>query len=429
MRRLTSIIILAAAFMALPKFSFAQPDQNTIATYYSLYYEDFKNGNYESALPNLRWVLENAPEFPRKTDKNFERAVTTYKEMALATDDAEMQRALLDTALTIFDTAVPTLREKGAEVDEFEWTVKKGKFIQELPEELADLQGDVSSIYMQAYDMNPTGLDPYYINFIALDLAQRGMEDEALEFVERVGQDRGGEAEIDEIVDKIEGGLNRDPEARYERLKRKLGETPDDPELLIDFFETLVILERRDEIYEVAPRILALEPSAKTYRMLAKMKLEDGEPQEAYDMYEQSLTLPGASEYAREIHYNMGLAQRELGRLSRARTQFRKALEIDPSFGAALMGIGDLYVQAISNCGSFERDDRAVYWLATDYYERAKNADPSVAGQANTKIRQYRQYYPDSEMLFFANMSPGSSYTVSGGCYGWIGETTRVKSP
>ena len=429
MRRFVSYIVLAAAVAALPKMALAQPDQQTIAMHYSLYYEDFKNGNYESALPNLRWVLENAPEFPRKSDKNFERAVTTYKEMALAQTEEGMQRAYLDTAMTMFDTAVPTLQAAGAEVDEFEWLLKKGKFIQELPEHLPDMQDQVGTIYRQAYDMNPTAVDPYYINFIALDLAQKGMDDEALEFVEHVSQTRGGTPEIDEIVDKIEGGLNRDPEARYERLQRKLAENPDDEELLLDYFETLVLLEYRDEIYEYAPRILAMEPSAKTYRMIAKMKLEDGEPQEAYDLYEQSLTLPGASEYAREIHFNMGVAQRELGRLSRARTQYRKALEVDPSFGGALMAIGDLYVQAISNCGSFERDDRAVYWLATDYYERAKSVDPNVAGSANQKIRQYRQYYPDSEMLFFANMSVGDSYTVSGGCYGWIGESTRVKSP
>ena len=138
---------------------------------------------------------------------------------------------------------------------------------------------------------------------------------------------------------------------------------------------------------------------------------------------------PGGNERGKEIYFNMGIAQQQEGRLSRARTYFRRTLEIDRNYGAAYMAIGDLYVTAVSSCGSFEREDRAVYWLVTDYYDRAASVDPTVAGSAQRKSRQYRAYYPDQEALFFKGWEPGQRYMVDYGCYSWIAEATTVKSP
>jgi tetratricopeptide (TPR) repeat protein len=128
----------------------------------------------------------------------------------------------------------------------------------------------------------------------------------------------------------------------------------------------------------------------------------------------------------------MGIAYQQLGRLANARTQFRKALDADPSFGEALIGIGDLIVTQVAECGGSQmsREDQAVYWLAADYYERAKSADPSVAQTANVKMQSIRSYYPDSEAIFFMDLERGDSYNISraGSCYSWIGnETTTVR--
>jgi hypothetical protein len=118
-----------------------------------------------------------------------------------------------------------------------------------------------------------------------------------------------------------------------------------------------------------------------------------------------------------------------MGRLSRARTHYRQAAQVNPDFGEAYVAIGDLYVTAISSCGSFEREDRAVYWLVTDYYERAVRVKPELASTVRQKISSYQSVYPDQEMLFFKNWNVGDKYTVDYGCYSWIGETTTVKAP
>jgi tetratricopeptide (TPR) repeat protein len=163
--------------------------------------------------------------------------------------------------------------------------------------------------------------------------------------------------------------------------------------------------------------------------MLGQLHLQDGEAQQALEYYQQALELPDAGEVKRDIYFNMGIAQQQLGRLAAARSNFRQSLEVDPKFGQAYVAIGDLYVTAVGNCGSFEREDRAVYWLAVDYYERAKSVDPSIANQANQKIGTYRRSFPDQEALFFKNWKAGESYRIDYGCYGWIGETTTIRTP
>jgi len=397
--------------------------------HYSLYYEDFKNENWESAVENLRWMLVNAPGFPRNNDRNFERATEIYLQIGLLKEDEQLRRAYLDSALIIFDTAVTTLQGIDAEVDEFEWTLEKGKFIQENADDLPDLQDQVAAQYLAAYQLDPGRIQAYYLNYIIADYVRAESKDLAVTFLEELEAERGSEPEIIQLLDQWRASLFTSPQERYDFIAGKLEQTPDDAELILEKFELAMDLEYRDDVYELADRVLELEPTEKTYRLVGKMKLDDGEAQEAYDLFEQALELAETPEARRDIYFNMGIAQQQMGRLSRARTHFRQSIREDDTFGQAYMAIGDLYVTAVAECGSFEREDRAVYWLVTDFYDRARSIDPSVAAAAQRKSRQYRAYYPDQEALFFKGWTPGQRYEIDYGCYEWIGESTTVKSP
>ncbi len=129
----------------------------------------------------------------------------------------------------------------------------------------------------------------------------------------------------------------------------------------------------------------------------------------------------------------MGFAEYQRDNLPRARTHYRKAIALNPAFGLAYLAIGDLYATAVSMCSgnTLEREDKAVYWLVIDWYEKAKEAAPSdaiVIREANAKISLYRQYFPNNQALFFRGWEVGKRYTIDYGCYSWIGETTTVKT-
>lgn len=421
-------LALVVSAMSRPALAQAQEisDQDK-AMHYSLYYEDFKNENFASALPNLSWVIENAPEYPRNDDRNFERLWKAYEGLAENADDADMSRAYLDSALAVFETAPAALEERGLKYDPYEWAFNLGRFVQRNADQLPDVSAAES--YIHAFEIDAARLQPYYFEYIISDFVQSQDKGGAVDFMDTVEAEVGDNGEIMAIVTKWRNNLFTDPEERMTFLEDQLAKKPGDQEIIQELFDIYRELGYRDKMYAMGDQLQDMEPTAGTLTLLAKLRLEDGEAEEALELYQRALELPGAQKNAREIYYNMGIAQQELGRLSKARTNFREALQADADFGAAYIAIGDLYVAAVRNCGSMEREDRAVYWLATDYYERARSVDPAMANVATQKIRSIRPYYPDAEALFFKGWKPGQAYPVSGSCYGWIGETTQVRQP
>jgi tetratricopeptide (TPR) repeat protein len=403
-------------------------DQNEIAMNYSLYYEDFKNGNFETALPYLRWILRCAPTFPSGRDTNFRRAVEVYEGIAMKAASPEEQRVYLDSALYVFDTSMTNLQDAGIQPDSFYWYFEKGRFIQNHATELPDVQGEVGPIYETAFGLDPTRLQTYYINYIIADFVQKDDKGSAVDFMDQVESHRADDQEVTDLLAQWRGQLFTSPEERIGFLEGQLEKNPEDADVMAELFELLMDEGHRDRVYELAPAMMAIDPSARTYRLIGKMRLEDGQVEEAIRLYEESLSLPGGPEGARESYYNIGIAHQQEGRLSRARTAFRQSLDADPAYGASLIAIGDLYVSAVQGCGTFEREDRAVYWLAADYYERAaaRGSAPEAA-QARSRLAQIQRYMPTAEDKFFKGWTGGDSYTIDYGCYTWIGESTRIR--
>ena len=73
-------------------------------------------------------------------------------------------------------------------------------------------------------------------------------------------------------------------------------------------------------------------------------------------------------------------------------------------------------------CGGDEIEKRAHYWVAVDFLQKAKNADASLADEANRMIAQYSRYYPQTAEAFMYNFTDGQSYTVN--CSGMTATTT-----
>lgn len=428
-RTLLSFALLLGLFIGIPaQTALAQaeqdvPSEQEIATHYSLYYEDFKNANYQSALPNLKWILENAPGFPRDDDRNFRRAIDAYESLA------ENDPSYLDSALVVFEEAVPRLEEAGIDADEQTWLINKGRFIQTHSAHFPNSQELISEAYMQAYELAPENIGAYYINYLVSDINSRGDREATLGFMERVEETHGDDAEVVDYIARVRDSLFRTPEERIAFLETQLERNPEDVDVISELFDLYLRTGARAQATQLSERLLQAQPTARTYELIARMRLEDGETSEAIQLYERALEMAESNERRRDIYYNMGVAQQQEGRLSSARTQFRRALEIDPSFGNALMAIGDLYVTQVANCGSFERDDRAVYWLAVDYYERAAQADPSIASQARQKARSYTSSFPTAEDIFYKGWEVGSRININYGCYSWIGESTTVRRP
>lgn len=410
------------------------PSEQDKLVHYSLYYENYKNENYAQALKDLRWFLKHAPTWAPNsdegTDKHFRRAFNAYSELAQGTEEAGQKQAYLDSAYAIVNRAPERLKQLDAEYDEYEWTMRKGRFVQQFGSQLDQVEeGGHVKYYREAFQMAPQKIQPYYIDQLIKSLMKQEEQQKALEFMETVESKRGDSQEIQQILQPYRQQIfGRNPAARIEFMESKLEENPDDTELMTELFQLYMRQGYRDKAQQLSTEVLNSNPSQEVIQQIAKMRLEDGRAQEAFDLYQQGLEKEATP--SAQYYYNMGVAQRQMNNPRTAREYFRRAINQDSGFGRAYIAIGDLYAQAVSDCGGSKmtRNDRAVYWLVVDMYQRAKQADSSVASTANSKISTYRQYFPTAEDIFYKdNWIEGESIRIDFGCYSWINETTIVR--
>jgi tetratricopeptide (TPR) repeat protein len=404
-----------------------QADYTDAATNYSLYSENFKNEAYVDALPNLRWIVDCEPNFMDTARRNFDRLETIYLHFAENATSGDEKAAYLDSVMIVRDYKTPILEAAGIEIDEHAATIAKGRFIQTHLESLPGRGDEVVELYMQAFEMNPEATDSYTVQYLLSHLATTGQVDETLEMVASVRPRFVEDTEMTGFLDQIQLAVLPTPEALYEFRQQQLEADPENEELILQVFELADDLDDTAMIVRLKPQILTMDPSYGTLRMLARISIDEANNEEAIDLLNRALALADSDDAKRDVYYQIGALEAGRGRLSAARSAYRQALEVDPNHGLSLIGIGDLYVTAVGNCGSFELNDRAVYILAVDYYTRAAS-DDRVADAARQKAGSYRRYFPTKEQVFFRNLQPGSSYTISGGCYGWIGERTTLRT-
>ncbi|MCS7081636.1 MAG: tetratricopeptide repeat protein [Bacteroidetes bacterium] len=424
--------LLLSGYLVLSAFAQAQvPNDPEALTQYSLYYEYYKNKDYESALPYIRWMLRNRPLFRVAAsvpiDRNWERAVEIYEGVAMLQKDGTRKKAYLDSALALHDQVIAVMKQhQVSDFDEARWYLMRGSFLQRHAAEYPDSQGAIVEWYLKAFRMAPDRTPAYYASYVAAELVRQGRQEEALAFMDEAEPHYKDNAEVKDYFDQLRNQLLRRPEDRVAFVERKFSENPTNVDLARELLELYRQLGMRDRMRELGRKLLTLEPSARLYVMLGQLDLEDGQYAQALQAYEKALALNPDAETRKIVYYNMALANQSMGRLSVARTYARRALEIDPNWGEPYLLIATLYATAVQNCGKFEREDRAVYWLVDDYLERAKR-DPGTAARASQLQAQYRRYFPTAEDKFFKGWKEGERYLINYGCYEWISEATTIR--
>lgn len=403
------------------------------AMHYSLYHENFKNNQFKSAKSDLKWILKNAPGFPQGDDRNYKRHYKLYEGLAEKAGSEEKRRAYLDSAATILATAPAEMKEKGVTFDRYAWEIRRGRFLQEHQDALPNLSSDSLKNYRfhyrTAFDLAPDEVNPYYIQQVLRGYIERNQQDKALAFLEKVESDRGGDGEVEKIISSVRDDIfGKNPQAKVKHLEKQYKAHPDSAGIMLSLFDAYVEQGNISKASDLAPKLMKTDPPAETVRQIAEMRLEDGRPKEAIEAYDTAVEQ--GSELKAEDYFNRGNAYQQMNQFAKARQEFRKALDLDSSFGEALIAIGDLYARAVSQCSGSElgRNDKAVYWAAVDKYREAIQIDSSIKSVAESKMQSYRKVFPTQEDIFYReDWEKGKRFTIDYGCYSWIGETTTVR--
>lgn len=260
------------------------------------------------------------------------------------------------------------------------------------------------------------------------------------------------------LAEYLSLGMDNAPESRlesYEKVKSNLDEIfvliatcediewiakarfADAPNDLDNVKKLMKILAKRDctdgDIFtKVASKLNELDPSHESAYALSLSMLKKANYSEALKFSKQAIELAGENvSKETKIDYNLAAASAAIGsgQGSTAASFARKVLTYDSGNGKAYLIIGDAIAASAPNCGDDEVTQKAGYWLAVDYYQKAKANDSSVASAANAKISAYSKRFPDKKLLFQYNYMDASGNLkkepVKIGC--WINESTMPR--
>ncbi len=209
-------------------------------------------------------------------------------------------------------------------------------------------------------------------------------------------------------------------------FKEKLEANPEDLELNK---KALSIMNRKDctdsELFiPVASFVHKTEPTWESAYGLGKAYVKKRENSKALPYFEQAIELCGDCSDKEALVKSAGLLAISVGKTGKAQALASQLLKINPNNGTAYIIKGDIIRKKAGACGADKLSGASVYWLAADYYSKAKAVDSSekTKATANKRLGICANHYPTKEDLFFIGLKAGDSYTVP--C---VGEKTTIR--
>ena len=433
------ILMISVAVMALASSSVLSaqgkfgPDSAECIKYLSYYTEYYKQKNYDSAIPNWRQAYKLCPPSSRYT--MLSNGTTLVKRLIQQNSKNPIYReALIDTLMTIYDQrvefwpkyATSSLNNKALDIYNF---MKKEpvKMYNGLTEVIS-INKEETTPNVFLFQVN-TAIDLYKDGLMDAEAVISAYETATQYLAAAQPKNDTEKATIEKTVGDIENLFISSQVAscdnlialftpRYEADSQNL-------DLAKNIVKMMLVTEGctdNDLFLNAVTTMYNLEPSHNSAYNLYKLYSSRGDFDNAVKYMEEAIASEGSDAEA-DASYNFELAAfcYKNGKNAKAIECANKAVELSDTFdGKAYMLMGTLWGGLV--CPGNEIETRAKYWVAVDYMNKAKNADPALAEEANNHIKQYSAYYPQTAEAFMYDVTDGQSYTVS--CAGLRAVTT-----
>ena len=440
MKKVTLAILTFAALLMSSTSVFAQgkwgPDSAQCITYMSYYKEYYKQKAYDDAIPNWRKAYKYCPASSSQ-NMLIDGAVLVRRLISKNANNAEYRDALVDTLLTLHDTraqyypkyAVTALNNKG--IDMSNYIKSDFEKLYNGYEGIIEANGDKTKSQILLFDLQA-----------AIELYKTGMID--AETVINVYQRNN------ELIEKVDAG-NEAEKTQNEKIKQDMGSlfaaskvascdnlielfgpriesNPDDLQLASSVVKIMSSTEdcnSNDVFLRAVTTMYRLEPSANSAYYLFKLHSANGNTDEAIKYMEEAIASED-SDIAKDAEWTYELATyyfkngMNVKAVEAANFVAANSEELE---GKAYFLMGNVW--GSTRCGGDEIASRAPFWVACDYMNKAKNADPSLAESANNYISENSKYFPKAEEAFMYDITNGQSYTVV--CSG-LRATTTVRT-
>ena len=222
-------------------------------------------------------------------------------------------------------------------------------------------------------------------------------------------------ADCDDMVPVLEAAVAAEPENM--ELKQKV----------------LRLLNKKectdnDLFLPVATSVYSVEPSAPAAYAIGIGFAKSSELDSSFTYMEDAVNRCGDCSDKLTYLLKTGQIASAMGRTSTARNYARQVLEIDSENADAYMLIGDAIAGSSSACNDGALGGRSVFWVASDYYARAKRMNAELAELADKKMANMAKQFPTVDDIFTYGKQAGGTFTVpsKGGCP-CSGETTTIR--
>ena len=433
------ISVAAAAILAASSLS-AQgkygPDSTECIKYLSYYTEYYKQKNYDSALPNWRKAYKYCP--PTSRYSLLSDGTTLVRR--LITQNAKnpiYKEQLVDSLMTLYKQRVE-FWPKYATASLNNQALDMYNYMKDEPKKLYEGLTEVVTI-------NKANTKPNIFLFqlsTACDLYKDGLLDpeqvintyeNAVSVLSSIEAKNEVEYRmIAKTIEDVESLFIASQVASCDNLialfEPRFNAAPEDLTLAKNIVKMMTVTDgcTDNELFLNAVTVMYnMEPSYTSAYYLYKLYAGRNDVDNASKYMREAITFEESdSETDASYFYELATFLFKNGQSADAYKAATAAVELGDSFDAkAYYLMGTIWGTTV--CGGDEISKRAPYWVAVDFMQKAKNADPALAEDADRMIGQYRAYFPQTAEAFMYNITDGESYTVS--CNG-LKATTTVRT-
>jgi len=199
----------------------------------------------------------------------------------------------------------------------------------------------------------------------------------------------------------------------------------------LEFLKQTMILFRRlncnetDIFITISEYAYKIEPTAESAMGLGLKAYKDKDLVTAEKYYNEAIAMSDNAETKAKLYYTIASMALQQNQFQKAKQLSLRCLSENPNFGRAYMLIGQAY--GVGGRNIYPDDavlSRCIYYAIVEKLEKARQVDPSIAGEVNTLINQYSKSFPTKEDIFMhPDLESGLSFTIGG----WINETVKIR--
>ena len=430
-----AIAIASVAMMLMGTQSFAQgkygADSAECIQYLSYYQEYYKQKNYDEAMPNWRTAMKLCP--PTASQNLLLHGATLVKNAMSKTRDAAERQGLVDTLMNIYDlrvqyypsTAVTARNNKALDMSNY---IKDDQVLYDSYSEIIAANGVNTNARILIFHMN-AAIALYEAGKLSTEdiLSIYQADIETLDkLAAKTDAERQQNAQIKTDLETLFiASKVASCDKLIELFTPRYQSNPNDLELVTNIAKMMSVTEgcQSNDLYlNAVTSMYKLDPSYSSAYFLYRLNSSRGNVQDAVKYIEEAIESDESDEKTdAEYLYELAAFAYKNGLNAKAADAANRARDLDPSLsGKVYFLLGTIWGSL--RCGGNEIESKAPFWVAVDYLQRARTADPTLAEEAGRMIGQFSQYYPQTADAFMYDLTDGQSYTVS--CGGMRATTT-----